>query len=202
MNRLKSGFAKLPDHKLSDKAQSIVTSLTGNDALPVSNNSLAAVQEKLDAHRAALVSTGVDQRAQIQIARSALRRALEQLAHNLEAIPNVTAAQLTTSGFDLRKSPTFSEGPVNVPLNVRMKSTGKRGEVQVMCTAVARAKAYQVQFAFHHSAGPWSDAGVFSSTRRMIISGLERGRDYWTRVRAIGPKGPGAWSEPATIMVT
>lgn len=202
MNRLKSGFAKLPDEKLNDKAQSIIASLTQNAALLLSDRTLAVVQEKLDAHRAALATTGLDRSAAIKTTRSALRRVLEQLAHNLEAIPHVTDAQLATSGFDLRKSPTFSDEPVNAPVNVRMKSTGARGEVQVMCNAVIRAKAYQVQFALDLNAGPWTDAGIFPSTRRMIIGGLRRGKDYWSRLRAIGPKGAGAWSDPATIMVT
>lgn len=202
MNRLKSGFAKLRDEELEDKAQSVIASLTGNGALPVSNGARASVQEKLNAHRTALASTGLDRTAVIKTTRSALRRALEQLAHNLEAIPHVTNAQLATSGFDLRKAPIFSDEPVSEPVNVRVKSTGTRGEVQVMCNAVVRAKAYQVQFTLDLNAGPWTDAGVFPSTRRMIISGLQRGRDYWTRVRAIGPKGAGVWSDPATIMVT
>jgi hypothetical protein len=202
MNRLKSGFAKLRDQELDDKTQSVIASLTGNAALPVSNRALAFVQERLDAHRAALASIGRDRLALIKTTRTALRRALEQLAHNLEAIPHVTDAQLAASGFDLRKSPTFSDKPVNAPVNVRMKSTGTRGEVQIMCNAVVRAKAYQVQLALDLNAGPWTDAGIFPSTRRMIISGLERGKDHWTRVRAIGPKGAGAWSDPATIMVT
>jgi hypothetical protein len=39
----------------------------------------------------------------------------------------------------------------------------------------------------------WTDVGMFGSTRRVIISGLERGKDIWVRVRAIGGNGPGGW---------
>jgi hypothetical protein len=85
---------------------------------------------------------------------------------------------------------------------VRLKGTGKMGSAQLLCDAVKRAKTYQVQYALDPNSGPWIDAGVFGSTRRIILSGLTRGKDYWFRVRAIGPRGPGGWSDRATTMVT
>jgi hypothetical protein len=48
----------------------------------------------------------------------------------------------------------------------------------------------------------WTDVGTFGSTRGVTIGGLERGKDIWVRVRAVGGNGPGAWSDPATTMVT
>jgi hypothetical protein len=44
--------------------------------------------------------------------------------------------------------------------------------------------------------------GTFASTRGFRLHGLQRGKDYWARVRGVGPNGPGAWSDPATIMVS
>jgi hypothetical protein len=46
-----------------------------------------------------------------------------------------------------------------------------------------------------------ADGGTFASTRGIGITGLTRGKDYWARIRAVGPNGPGAWSDPATILV-
>jgi hypothetical protein len=74
--------------------------------------------------------------------------------------------------------------------------------VQVMCDPVARAKAYELQYTLDPNAGPWIDAGTFSSTRGLGLTGLTRGKDHWARVRGVGPSGVGAWSDPATIMVT
>ena len=35
----------------------------------------------------------------------------------------------------------------------------------------------------------------------LIVNGETRGKDYWSRIRAVGPNGPRAWSAPATILV-
>ena len=43
--------------------------------------------------------------------------------------------------------------------------------------------------------------GTFASTRGIGMTGLTRGKDYWARIRAVGPNGAGAWSDPATILV-
>jgi hypothetical protein len=58
-----------------------------------------------------------------------------------------------------------------------------------------------VQHTLDANAGPWNDGGTFGSTRGITIGGLTRTKDYWMRVRAVGPDGPGAWSDPATILV-
>ncbi len=139
--------------------------------------------------------------AQVAATRAALETLLQQLAASLELTPNVTDAQLATTGFDLRKPTTHTGEPVAAPGNVRLKSTGTSGEVQVLCDSVPRAKTYQVHYTLDANAGPWNDGGIFGNTRGMTLQGLTRAKDYWVRARAIGPDGPGPWSDPATILV-
>ena len=43
---------------------------------------------------------------------------------------------------------------------------------------------------------------TFPNSRAFKFSGLTRGKDVWVRVRARNAVGAGAWSDPATIMVT
>ena len=116
-------------------------------------------------------------------------------------IPGVTDSQLACTGFDIRKAPTRRDLPVDAPNNVRLKWTGTSGQVQLACKPVGRAKVYQAQYALDSNTDSWADGGIFPNTRCITISGLQRGKDYWARIRAIGPTGPGPWSEPATIMV-
>ena len=204
MNKLNTGFSKLPDDAFDNKAQTIVTALTGNAAFPTPSPTLAIVTTALTDYKTALaMPEGTAARtAQVQATRAKLSTLLEQLARNLELTPNVTDAQLATTGYDLHKVPTFTAEPVTAPGNVRLKQAGVGGVVQVMCDAVDRAQAYELQYTLDANAGPWTDGGTFTSTRRIGITGLTRGKDYWARVRAVGPNGPGAWSDPATIMVT
>lgn len=200
--KLNRGFSQLRDTELDNAAQSIITALTGNTAFPTTSPTLTVVDGALTAFRKALAMPKTAARdAAILAARSDLEKQLQALAANLELTPGVTDEQLATSGFDLRKPTTRTSEPVATPNNVRAKTTGVSGEVQVLCDSVPRAKTYQVHYTQDANTGPWTDGGVFGSTRRMVVPGLTRTKDYWFRVRAIGPDGAGAWSDPATILV-
>jgi hypothetical protein len=202
MNKLNSGFAKLADEDFDNKAQSIVVALTGNANFPTTTPPLAQITTELTAYQAALaMPSGQPRDAQVAATRGQLADSLDKLARGLELVPNVTEAMLATSGFDLRKTPVFSGETVGAPGNVRLKQTGVSGVVQVLCDAVPRASAYELQYTQDPNNGPWSDGGTFASTRGIGITGLTRGKDYWARVRAIGTSGPGSWSDPATALV-
>ena len=114
----------------------------------------------------------------------------------------VTDQMLAMSGFDLRKRGARSDAPVDAPGSVRLRATGVMGKVRLLCAPVYRAKSYEVQYGRDPGKARWINAGTFPSTRGITISGLTRGKDYWARVRAIGPKGAGPWSHLATIMAT
>jgi hypothetical protein len=202
MNKLNTGFSKLSENDLDNKAQAIVAALTGNANFPTITPTLATITTSITDYQAALaLQPGQARDAQVAATRATLSTQLEQLARNLELTPNVTDAMLATSGFDTRKVPALTSEPVTAPGNVRLKQTGVSGVVQVMCDAVPRAQAYELQYALDPNAGPWTAGGTFVSTRGIGITGLTRGKDYWARIRAVGPNGPGAWSDPATILV-
>jgi len=202
-NKLNRGFSQLRDTELDNKAQTIITALTGNATFPTPSPTLATVTTALTDFQNALAmpERTAARDAQVAATRVGLETLLQTLAASLELTPNVTDAQLATTGFDLRKPTSHTSEPVTAPGNVRLKSTGTSGEVQVLCDSVPRAKSYQLQYTQDTNAGPWSDGGTFGNTRGLMLQGLTRAKDYWVRVRAIGPDGPGAWSDPATILV-
>ena len=180
-----------------------MSALTGNENFPALSPTLATLSVTLSAFEAALaLPKGSDREAQVASTRPPLTAQLEQMARILELTPGITDAMLATTGFAIRQQGIRSDAPVDAPRNVRLKATGAMGSIQLLCDAVRRAKSYEVQYTQDANAGPWTAAGTFGSTRRIILSGLTRGRDYWLRIRAIGPHGPGAWSDRATIMVT
>jgi hypothetical protein len=203
MNRLNSGFSRVRNFDLAKRTRAIVAALTGNVNFPTTTPTLTAVRSSLSALQSALTLPRDNARdTEVAAARSTLTLQLHQLARNLEMTLDVTDAMLATTGFEIRKRGTRSDAPVNAPGNVCLKATSVRGKVQLRCAPVYRAKSYEVQYARDPNTGRWTDAGTFGSTRRITISGLTRGKDYWARIRAIGPKGPGAWSHLATIMAT
>lgn len=192
----------MSDNDFDNKAQAIVAALTGNANFPTTTPPLATITTSITAYQTALaLQPGQARDAQVSATRATLSTQLEQLARNLELTPSVTDAMLATTGFDMRKVPVFSGEPVAAPGNVRLKQTGVSGVVQVMCDAVHRAQSYELQYTQDPNNGPWTDAGTFASIRGLGITGLTRGKDYWARIRAVGPSGVGAWSDPATILV-
>jgi len=204
MNKLNSGFTRLTDTELDSKAAQIITALTGNASFPKPEPTLEVLQTKLTAYQTALAKPdGVARTAAVRSAREDLSNTLQQLARNLELTPNVTDTQLATTGFDLRK-PTgqTSEAPL-VPGNLRLKTTGVTGEVQFVFDSSARARAYEIQTTIDPNTGNWTQNGMFSSTRAVVVGGLSRGKDIWGRVRALGPNNTSSgWSDPATVMVS
>lgn len=203
MNKLNSGFSKLNDTQFDNKVDHIITSLTGNAKFPAPTPTIPIVQGLLDDYRAALaLDPGPARTTAVTATRFKLQDAVDKLARNLELTANVTDAMLATSGYDLRKDPTFTDELVAPPGNVRLKSLGVSGTVHLMCAAVERAKAYELQSALDPEPADWTDRGTFPSTRGISVTDLERGKDIWMRIRAVGPSGAGAWSDPATTMVT
>ena len=201
MNKLNSGFSKLPDEDFDNKAESIQTALTGNPSFTLPAATLTDLGSAITGYKKALaMPPGAPRDTQVKATRAGLSKLLDQLARTLELTPNVTDAMLATTGFELRKTPTFSGETVAAPGNVRLKQTGVSGVVQVLCEAVDRAQAYELQYTLDPNAGPWLDGGTFVSTRGIGITGLTRSKDYWARLRAVGTSGPGAWSDPANVL--
>jgi hypothetical protein len=201
VNRLNTGFSRVSDDHLVHVAQSVIAALTANEHFPSPNPSLATVRDALAEFRSVLATPrGQARTAAVPGSRSKLVNLLEPLARNLELTPGVTDATLGTSGFQLRRMGVRTSAMLDAPANVRLKATGSSGQVQVLCRPVRRARAYQVQVTGTPTGEKWKDGGVYGSTRGMLINGLSRGKDYWARVRAIGPDGPGPWSDPATAM--
>jgi hypothetical protein len=203
VNKLNSGFSRVGHQDLAGKTHDIIAALTGNTHFPTPAPPLPVLHTSLAAFESALaLSKGNTRDPEVQAARAVLTRQLHQLARNLEMMEGVTDSMLATTGFNIRKRGARTDAPVDAPGNVRLRSTGVMGKVQLLCAPVYRAKSYEVHYGKDPGKDRWANAGTFPSTRGITISGLNRGKDYWARIRAIGPKGPGPWSHLATIMAT
>ena len=107
--------------------------------------------------QALALAPGQPRDAQVAATRATLADSLDKLARGLELTANVTDAMLATSGYDLRKVPVFSGETVGAPGNVRLRQTRVSGVVQLLCDAVNRASAYELQYTQDPIAGPWTD---------------------------------------------
>ena len=204
MRLLNSGFTELTAEDFYDKGVFIHAQLTGNTYYATTNPTLAAIQTLLTPLDTALkMPPGQARDGAIATARPPLEEALQDLAENLEQATPGNLQALSTTGFDLRKTPVQSSEPPATPGNLRLRNLPTSGEVQFLFEASDRAKSYQIQTTDDPNGGVWKDYDPFSSTRGVVAKGLPRAKDVWGRVRAIGPNNTkSAWSDPATVLVT
>ena len=112
-------------------------------------------------------------------------------------------SMLEATGYELR-NPIIRSGVNGLPDAPVL--TLKRGKVSgVILASVKREKnvgAFEVQVAIGDPNVPanWKTAVTSKNARSIAINDLTPGTLYYFRVRAIGSKGPGAWSDIASIM--
>jgi hypothetical protein len=115
----------------------------------------------------------------------------------------VTEADLAGAGLPLVKERTQTTDVPVAPGNLRLRHGNMPGAVDGTVDPIpgGNIRSYEGQSALDANAGPWSETLTFLNSRSLHFAGLERGKDTWFRVRARNVIGPGAWCDPATIMV-
>jgi hypothetical protein len=204
MDELNTGFGKLTHSQLVLKAQLIASSLSqglGLRYFPAPVPTVADLESAIDAFTQAL---GMENSSAVTALRAKCRQdlidVLKKLAANLSLTADGDLTKLAATGFDVRKRPTRSYELPAKPVDFEVRHTGISGEARGTCKPVSNAVSYEVEFALSPD-GPWIRGGVFTSSQKLMFSGLERGRDYFFRVRVIGATGPGPWSDISSIMV-
>lgn len=91
--------------------------------------------------------------------------------------------------------------PTGTPLSVSAKPTGNQGEAKLSADAVPQASAYEARATQDLANGPLRELPPSSGVCGLLFTGLERGKDWFFQIRAIGPNGTGPWSDPAVMMV-
>ncbi|TSK06115.1 MAG: fibronectin type III domain-containing protein [Geobacter sp.] len=88
------------------------------------------------------------------------------------------------------------------PGNLRVTHGKVSGEIVLRVEPVKGAKSYDISCCIGDPSveGNWKHCGVGTKASRLLVSGLIPGTLYWFRVRAIGPKGEGPWSQFVSLM--
>ena len=166
--------------------------------LPITIAALTALQEAYqDAMNAAAVGGHKDTVA-LADARDNLVAALSQIAAYIQSL-NLTEAEVLTSGFDVvvwSRTKITLIAPTITGLDNSMTT-----QLGVYLQALAGAKAYHVQYCA--GTGPWVDAGIWPTTKGIVILNLTPGTVYSVRVRGIGGSSQyGPWSAAVSLMAT
>ncbi len=167
-------------------------------AAAVYDPALADFNAKLLAYRAAL-----DTADQTRMAKEAARAALEGVTTQRGGYVEITAvneAGVISAGFDPRAA-AAPIGALLAPQNVVATMGDLEGEVDVAWNRVRGAGSYVVECKLYNDPGAWQQAKI-SQRSRVTVTGLQSGKKYSFRVRAVGAAGEGPWSDDAVMMAS
>ncbi|HET7624871.1 MAG TPA: fibronectin type III domain-containing protein [Verrucomicrobiae bacterium] len=193
-------FAQLPDAGLDEFTGTVITGLTGNAAFPnpaVSIADLTAAKEAYENALNAMAQGGKQATAIKNDARKKLLALLRQEANYVQLAGNNDLPTLLSSGFQVNSTNT-AQSPLATPKILALEN-GMSTQLIARVQAVDNARSYEAQV---KNGGGWQPAGVFTQTRRMVLSGMTPGQVYSVQVRAIGGStGYSDWSDPSSHMV-
>lgn len=130
---------------------------------------------------------------EVEKARGDVESAIRALAKSSEG-ETADAAALQSGGWHLVEPPA-PVGPMPAPQNLTATGGDLEGEVDMQWEPTTGRDAYLGEWAADPN-GPWTQFYVGTKSS-CTASGLNPGQMYYFRVRAVGPLGPGPWSDLA-----
>lgn len=196
---------KTPEEKVA-LGKSHVTAMDGNADFPAANRlpSDADFLLRLNDLEAA--------NAEVAVRKAAYKQALEDRATKEEvydvslnsranyceaAQPNNDAALVGTA-LPMRGLPQ-PVGDMPAPSNLRATMGDGEGEIDLQWDAIYGAVSYIIECREYSPATGWSQIKLQKQSK-FTVTGLVSGKVYAFRVRALGPKGEGPWSDEAVKM--
>jgi len=180
----------------------IVTQMAGNVHFTTPTPTLAALTTKSDALSAIIsqISLTEQQLEQHNLTQETLVTELDALLTGLmayvESASGGEETKILSAGMGVRGKPT-PPGPMPQVTGLEVKAGDAPGVILLRHDSVKGAKIYERQ----RSPDPFTNASwvnLDSSTKASSnATDLPSAIRCWFRVRAVGTKGPGPWSDPA-----
>jgi hypothetical protein len=133
--------------------------------------------------------------------RETLTNLLITLALDLEEKAQGDRLKLSHTGYDVTKPRGTQTGgitltPKNLRLYVRLT-----GQILAKVKALGGKTLYIGAYTYDPINGPWITIDPVTDSQNILFTGLDRARDVYIKIMAIGPHGPSDWSDIATILV-
>jgi hypothetical protein len=194
---------KAPANDVANLADDVIDGITGNAAFPTPPVTELVLTTLNTALRTAITASdagGQMQTAAKTKAYTALTSALRKDASYVEIQSNNDLETLLSSGYDV-VSTNRAQAPLDQPVIIEISNLATT-QILLRLQSILNAKSYQVQIATAAN-GPWSEAGIYTQARRIVLLGLTPGTVYFARVRAIGGStGYSEWSVVVSLMAT
>ena len=199
MAKIKFDHTSLDTPAFITRMREISTALTGNPVfaalaprLPTFNTVVDTLETGNTTYNAT-VQLADQQLTERDMERAAAEDAARVLASASEA-ETIDEADLLSGGWHLTSPPT-PPGPMPAPQNLTATGGDLEGEVDMQWEPVTGRDTYLADWAADPM-WPWTQLYVGTKSS-CTASGLNPGQMYYFRVRAVGPLGPGPWSDIA-----
>ena len=203
MRKIKLNLSQYDDAETAGLADAIVESMTGNANFPTPDPTLATLTGDAEAIRQKQAQIA-DIKAGLTIAQDELvaltgtaKTDIRMMADHVQDKSDGNPDKIHSAGFEVVGDPA-PRGPVGQVQNLRVQVSGLEGELLSRWKKVPGAASYVVDLGSGPE-GPWTQLSIITRSS-FKFSGLTPGTKYWVRVRAVGTKGYGLWSDPACRM--
>ena len=187
-------------------AKTVATKLTDHAAtFPAPNPAPTALTQAADAlvtaeqERAALEKSVLNKTVQIRALRDALDDTLTAAARYVSGIANGNAEIITLAGMTPSAGGPSPVGPLPKVENLRATQGDEPGEIDLAWDPIRRGlKSYLIELSTSADGqSDWDFVKVETKSKTTLV-GLESGKRYWFRVKAVGAAGEAPASEIAT----
>jgi len=192
-------FSKFTDSELDQQAEAIVVAMTGNADFPTPVPPLADVTDTINNYQEGLTKAATGDHTAVEIKdqrRQDLENILRQLGLYVQAQSGGDPALIVSSGFKMSKTPS-PVGPLPKPTGFEVMPQGK-GEMKLAVDKEDGAKTYQ----FEYKLTTATDWIIKMSTKsKLLLTGLESGKEYDFRVVPIGASDIREYSDEISSFV-
>ena len=189
MRNCKINFEGLAEASLLQTTRAAIIKMTANanfpNVVPTAAN-MAIAADNFEAAMADASTGSKDAIANKNVQKNALQGLMRSWGLYVNLLSDGNLEMLIRSGLPLTKEPTPSV--LGLPENLAINQAINPGSVEVSFKAVENAISYRYEWAPNSVTANTVWQGTGSSLRKMEISGLEQGINYWFRVRAYGTK--------------
>lgn len=206
MAKVKLNLKDLPDAQIIQQCTNYKTALTGNATFATPTPTLTAFGTLITTAQTKLTTADNAQTlakqatADKNAAITALLAGAAQLATYVDLTANGDESKILSAGMQVRAAAAPAGVPGQVQ-NLSVTAGDADGELDSQWDPQAGAKSYELQMCPDPiTSGGWASKPPVTKSKTSA-GGLTSGARLWSRVRAIGSAGPGAWSDPAVKTV-
>jgi hypothetical protein len=197
------GYRTLPQNEAADFAETVAGRMAKDDQfqpmLPVVNELKVALQEFKDA-RSEAEKGGEDRTLEKNDKLAIMRDKLDSVGMKVYAFAAKSESIILAAGFNVRKKPTHVSS-LTTPIGLSGRDVEQEGCAEIWWQAVDNAVNYSIEV--RTEGVEWKNGRSSTRPNSTIIEGLEKGKYWEIRVRAMGRNYlESNYSQPIKILVS